>query len=48
MWHVTILQTYGSVGDHYKWRAMRAQGIEEQYITGDAAPLDKFKNGQKH
>lgn len=30
-------------GDHYKWRAMRAQGIEEQYITGDAAPLDKFK-----
>lgn len=35
-------------GDGYKWRAMRAQGIEEQYITGDAAPLDKFKNGQKH
>ncbi|MWF63652.1 glucuronate isomerase [Staphylococcus haemolyticus] len=30
-------------GDHYKWRAMRAQGIEERYITGDAAPLDKFK-----
>ncbi|RXK17402.1 glucuronate isomerase [Macrococcus sp. DPC7161] len=29
-------------GDHYKWRAMRAQGIEEQYITGSAAPLEKF------
>lgn len=30
-------------GDHYKWRAMRAQGIEEKYITGDAEPLEKFK-----
>src|SRR5574344_1451529 len=29
-------------GDHYKWRAMRAYGIEEQYITGDAAPYQKF------
>ena len=29
-------------GDHYKWRAMRAQGIEERYITGSAAPLEKF------
>ncbi|WP_414055618.1 glucuronate isomerase [Macrococcus equi] len=29
-------------GDHYKWRAMRAQGIEERYITGNADPLDKF------
>ena len=24
-------------GDHYKWRAMRAHGIDEKYITGDAA-----------
>lgn len=23
-------------GDHYKWRAMRANGIDEQYITGGA------------
>ncbi|WP_019712499.1 glucuronate isomerase, partial [Bacillus subtilis] len=23
-------------GDHYKWRIMRANGIEETYITGDA------------
>lgn len=29
-------------GDHYKWRAMRANGIPEKYITGDAAPYDKF------
>jgi glucuronate isomerase len=30
-------------GDHYKWRAMRANGIEERYCTGDATPLEKFK-----
>ena len=29
-------------GDHYKWRAMRANGIDERYITGDASDLDKF------
>ena len=29
-------------GDHYKWRAMRAHGIDEQYVTGDADPKDKF------
>ena len=29
-------------GDHYKWRAMRANGIEERYCTGDAAPFDRF------
>jgi len=29
-------------GDHYKWRAMRANGVDEQYCTGDAAPRDKF------
>ncbi len=29
-------------GDHYKWRAMRANGIEESRITGDADPRDKF------
>lgn len=29
-------------GDHYKWRAMRANGVEEKYCTGDAAPYDKF------
>ena len=29
-------------GDHYKWRAMRANGISEKYITGDASPYEKF------
>lgn len=29
-------------GDHYKWRAMRAHGIDERYCTGDAEPYDKF------
>lgn len=29
-------------GDHYKWRAMRANGIPEKYITGDASDHDKF------
>jgi glucuronate isomerase len=30
-------------GDHYKWRALRANGIEERYITGDATDLEKFE-----
>jgi len=29
-------------GDHYKWRAMRANGIEERFITGNASPYEKF------
>jgi len=29
-------------GDHYKWRAMRANGIEEKYCTGDARDEEKF------
>lgn len=29
-------------GDHYKWRAMRMCGVDEQYITGDAAFREKF------
>ncbi len=29
-------------GDHYKWRAMRACGVEERYITGDAPDKEKF------
>lgn len=29
-------------GDHYKWRVMRAQGIDEYYITGDAPKKEKF------
>lgn len=30
-------------GDHYKWRAMRANGVDERYITGDASPREKFR-----
>jgi glucuronate isomerase len=29
-------------GDHYKWRAMRAHGIDERFITGDASDKEKF------
>ncbi|WP_209123818.1 glucuronate isomerase [Alkalihalobacillus sp. BA299] len=29
-------------GDHYKWRAMRENGIEERFITGDASDKEKF------
>lgn len=29
-------------GDHYKWRAMRSNGIPETYITGSAETYDKF------
>lgn len=29
-------------GDHYKWRAMRSNGIDERYITGDAPAYEKF------
>lgn len=30
-------------GDHYKWRAMRANGVGESYITGDRSSGDKFQ-----
>lgn len=30
-------------GDHYKWRQMRSNGIEEKYITGDAPDREKFQ-----
>jgi glucuronate isomerase len=30
-------------GDHYKWRVMRAAGVSEEYITGSASDLDKFR-----
>lgn len=29
-------------GDHYKWRLMRSNGVDEHYITGDATPYEKF------
>ncbi len=30
-------------GDHYKWRAMRANGVKERFCTGDAKPFEKFQ-----
>lgn len=30
-------------GDHYKWRTMRSNGIEEKYITGNASDREKFQ-----
>ena len=39
-------------GDHYKWRAMRTNGVAEQLITGDASDWEKFRgmgaNGAAH
>lgn len=30
-------------GDHYKWRLMRANGVKEEYITGNASDREKFQ-----
>ena len=30
-------------GDHYKWRAMRSNGINEKFCTGNASDIEKFK-----
>ena len=30
-------------GDHYKWRLMRAAGVDEKYITGDGSDWEKFE-----
>ncbi len=30
-------------GDHYKWRAMRTNGVDEKYCTGDASDFEKFQ-----
>ena len=30
-------------GDHYKWRAMRACGVSERFITGDGSDYEKFR-----
>jgi glucuronate isomerase len=34
-------------GDHYKWRAMRANGVNEAYITGDKSDYEKFEQWAK-
>jgi glucuronate isomerase len=30
-------------GDHYKWRAMRSNGVDERFCTGDASDWEKFR-----
>ncbi len=30
-------------GDHYKWRQMRSNGVDEYYITGAATDREKFQ-----
>lgn len=30
-------------GDHYKWRALRTNGVDERYCTGDASDWEKFQ-----
>ena len=40
--HFANLYEIWLAGDHYKWRAMRANGIPEKYITGDATPYEKY------
>jgi glucuronate isomerase len=30
-------------GDHYKWRAMRTNGVDESYVTGDKPDFEKFQ-----
>ncbi len=38
----TLTQLWLS-GDHYKWRAMRTNGVDERYCTGDASDWEKFE-----
>ena len=30
-------------GDHYKWRGMRTNGVDERFCTGDATDWEKFE-----
>ena len=30
-------------GDHYKWRLLRSNGVEEKYVTGDGDGWEKFR-----
>ena len=40
--HFEDIVTLWLGGDHYKWRAMRANGIPEEFITGARPPFEKF------
>ena len=41
--HFDSLHAAWLEGDHYKWRAMRADGVPEDLITGSAPPREKFR-----
>jgi glucuronate isomerase len=41
--HFENLTQIWLAGDHYKWRAMRANGVSEKYCTGDAPDEEKFR-----
>ena len=34
-------------GDHYKWRQMRSNGVDEKYVTGDSTDREKFQDVYK-
>jgi glucuronate isomerase len=42
-YHFSTITELWLGGDHYKWRAMRANGVDEHYITGDATDREKFQ-----
>lgn len=41
--HFKNLTEIWLAGDHYKWRAMRTNGVEEKYCTGNASDWEKFE-----
>lgn len=41
-WQFSDLSEIWLTGDHYKWRLMRANGVDEHYCTGSAKPYEKF------
>ena len=42
-YHFSTITELWLGGDHYKWRALRANGIPEEYITGNAPDREKFR-----
>lgn len=41
--HFANLTQIWLYGDHYKWRAMRTNGVDEKYCTGNASDWEKFE-----
>jgi glucuronate isomerase len=42
-YHFRNLYDIWLAGDHYKWRAMRANGVAERFCTGDASDEEKYQ-----